>query len=87
MDSNQVSYIVALLFAIAILVILIVILAKYKGEASATYDQDAANAANTKVNWLYYINLVEVGLIVIFGVLGLFAYRRWCMLGGNCMKA
>jgi hypothetical protein len=88
MDSNQISYIVALLFAVAVLVILIVILARNSAESTAngvtSYDPDKIN---TKVNWLYYINLVEVGLIVIFGLLGLFAMRRWCMLGGNCSKA
>lgn len=83
MDSNQVSYIVALLFAVAILVILIVILAKYKGGPAD--DTDAHNV-NVKVNWLYWINIVEVGLIVIFGVLALLAYRRWCLMG-NCSKA
>ena len=84
MDSNQISYIVALLFAIAVLVILIVILAKYKGGDSS--DQEEWQNTNTKVNWLYWINIVEVGLIVIFGLLGLFAMRRWCLLG-NCQKA
>lgn len=84
MDSNQISYIVALLFAIAVLVILIVILAKYKGGDSAT--QDEWQNTNTKVNWLYWINIVEVGLIVVFGLLSLFAYRRWCVMG-NCAKA
>lgn len=83
MDSNQVSYIVALLFAIAILVILIVVLAKYKGNPA---DNDDWNNTNIKVNWLYWINIVEVGLIVIFGVLALLAYRRWCVFG-NCSKA
>jgi hypothetical protein len=85
MDSNQVSYIVALLFAIAILVILIVILAKYKSPEGTDTDTKLQNV-NTKVNWLYWINIVEVGLIVIFGLLALFAYRRWCILG-NCTKA
>jgi nitric oxide reductase large subunit len=86
MDANQVSYIVALLFSVAILVILIVILAKYKGEAGPTYDQEAANSANTKVNWLYYLSIAEVGIIVVFGLLGLLAMRRYCMLG-SCTKA
>lgn len=85
MDSNQISYIVALLFAIAVLVILIVILAKYKGGDSSS--QDEWQNTNTKVNWLYWINIVEVGLIVVFGLLSLFAYRRWCILGNSCMKA
>jgi len=74
MDANQISYIVALLFAIAILVILIVILAKYKGG-----DGDVDNI-NTKVNWLYYISIAEVGIIVLFGLLGLLAMRRWTMM-------
>ena len=85
MDSNQVSYIVALLFAIAILVILIVILAKYRGGDGTTDEQQ--HNTNVKVNWLYWINIVEVGLIVIFGLLALFAYRRWCMMPGGCSKA
>ncbi len=84
MDSNQVSYIIALLFAIAILVILIVILAKYKGGPAD--DTDAHNV-NVKVNWLYWINIVEVGLIVVFGLLGLFAMRKWMCVGNACMKA
>jgi uncharacterized sodium:solute symporter family permease YidK len=84
MDSNQISYIVALLFAIAILVILIVILAKYRGGDGTTDEQQ--HNTNVKVNWLYWINIVEVGLIVVFGLLSLFAYRKYCLMG-NCMKA
>jgi hypothetical protein len=83
MDSKQISYIIALLFAVAILVILIVILAKYKGGPP---DEVDAHNVNVKVNWLYWINIVEVGLIVIFGVLALLAYRNWC-IAGACMKA
>jgi uncharacterized sodium:solute symporter family permease YidK len=86
MDSNQISYIVALLFAIAVLVILIVILAKYKSP-EGTDVQNTVDNVNKKVNWLYWINIVEVGLIVIFGLLALFAYRRWCMMPGGCSKA
>jgi hypothetical protein len=85
MDSNQISYIVALLFAIAVLVILIVILAKYKSP-EGTSEKDTIDNVNTKVNWLYWINIVEVGLIVIFGILALLSYRRWCLMG-NCTKA
>ncbi len=84
MDSNQISYIVALLFAIAVLVILIVILAKYRGGDGTTDDQQ--HNTNVKVNWLYWINIVEVGLIVVFGLLSLFAYRKYCFMG-NCTKA
>jgi formate-dependent nitrite reductase membrane component NrfD len=83
MDSNQISYIVALLFAVAILVILIVILAKYKGGPA---DEVDAHNVNVKVNWLYWINIVTVGLVVVFGLLSLFAYRKYCVMG-NCMKA
>ena len=85
MDSNQISYIVALLFAVAVLVILIVILAKYKSP-EGTDTEDKLQNVNTKVNWLYWINIVSVGLIVIFGILSLFAYRKYCVMG-NCMKA
>ena len=84
MDSKQISYIVALLFAVAVLVILIVVLAKYKGGDGT--DPDSQHNTNVKVNWLYWINIVEVGLIVVFGILSLFAYRSWC-IGGACMKA
>ena len=85
MDANQVSYIVALLFSVAILVILIVILAKNKGgpDATGVYDE---GAINNKVNWLYYLSIAEVGIIVVFGLLGLLAMRRYCMLG-SCTKA
>jgi hypothetical protein len=81
MDANQVSYIVALLFAIAILVILIVILSTKKGTV-ALGDNDVVgeiNNINDKVNWLYYISIAEVGIIVLFGLLGLLAMRRFSM--------
>jgi hypothetical protein len=77
MDANQVSYIVALLFSVAILVILIVILAKYKGGVEGETD---VHNVNVKVNWLYYISIAEVGIIVLFGILGLLAMRRWTMM-------
>ncbi len=81
MDSKQISYIVAILFAVAILVILIVILSEYRGGDSSTDEQQ--HNTNVKTNWLYYINIAVVGLIITFGIISHLCDRDW-HLGGIC---
>ena len=81
MDSKQISYIIAILFAVAILVILIVILSEYRG-GDGTNDDSQYNT-NVKTNWLYYLNIAVVGLIITFGIISLLCDRDW-HLGGVC---
>ncbi len=89
MDSYTWSQIITLGLAIAVLVILIVVLARHNltpsnnqivgpnNVADAEAIKTSMVKADVKVNWLYGLAIAEAGIVVIFGVLTLLAMMRW----------
>ena len=69
------SQIITLLLAIAVLVILIVVLTR--NSLNGGGDSADVTKLDNKVNWLYGIAIAEVGLMVLFGVIGFLFMMKW----------
>jgi hypothetical protein len=80
MKTYQIAQLIALTLAIAVLVILIVVLTQNKVGAPENQDQGVQiTMLNTKVNWLFALEIASVGIMVLFGLISLFGWMRWEM--------
>ena len=75
MNSLAWSQIITLLLAIAVFVILIVVLTR--NTLNGGGDASVVTKLDNKVNWLYGIAIAEVGLMVLFGVIGFLFMVKW----------
>ena len=75
MNSLAWSQIITLLLAIAVFVILIVVLTR--NTLNGGGDASDVTKLDNKVNWLYGIAIAEVGLMVLFGVIGFLFMVKW----------
>ncbi len=75
MNSLAWSQIITLLLAIAVFVILIVVLTR--NTLNGGGDPADVTKLDNKVNWLYGLAIAEVGLMVLFGVIGLLFMMKW----------
>ena len=75
MQSIQWSQLITLLLAVAILVILIVVLARNSLPNHTT--EEKITKLDNKVNWLYGLLIAETGLLVLSLFLGFLFMTRW----------
>ncbi len=72
MTWAQILQIIGLAIAVAVLVVLIVVLARNPLEGGSDNEIKMTN----KINTLYILEIISVGLIVLFALIGLIMYRR-----------
>jgi uncharacterized membrane protein len=78
MEWGLIFQLLSIAITIAVLVILIVVLARNPIK-NATHDDalgDDVIALNNKVNWIFALEIAAVGLMLVFAIIGFFMYRR-----------
>ncbi len=73
MQWSSVLQLIGLAIAVAVLVVLIVLLSRNAIEG--TEDPNLLKI-NNKINALYILEIISVGLMVLFAIIGFFMYRR-----------
>ncbi len=73
MNASTIVQLLGLIVAVAVLIILIVVLTRNPLEG--TEDPNLLKL-NNKITWLYVLEIVSVSLMVLFGIIALFMYRR-----------
>jgi hypothetical protein len=74
--SYQIAQVIALALAVAVLVILIVVLSRNTLSKVDT-TEDKVTMLDNKVNWLFALEIASVGVMVLFGLIGLFGFMRY----------